>query len=109
MEDYLGFNTWLTQKAIARILGTSQQNISVHIRNILQEHQEYEKFFVKKNSWSRKKANPQGCSQKYYHGVIMELVAERVKNVKAQEVYRRMRSESIPSRIKGFAMVQIAE
>ena len=45
MEDYLGFNTWLTQKAMARILGTSQQNISVHIRNILKKHEDYNKVF----------------------------------------------------------------
>ena len=109
MEDYLGFNTWLTQKAMARILGTSQQNISIHIRNILKKNEEYNKVFVKKNNWNRETARLHGCSQKYYHGVLLELVAKHIRNDKAREVYRRLRAESIPSRMRCFAMVQIAE
>lgn len=109
MEDYLGFNTWLTQKAMARILGTSQQNISVHIRNILKKHEDYNKVFVKKNKWSRDTIRLHGCSQKYYHSVLLELVAKHIHNDTAREVYRRLRAESIASRMKRFSMVRIAE
>ena len=81
MDDYLGLNTWFTQKAMARILGTSQQNISAHIRNILVNNPTYERIFVRKSRGramtnSEKKNSP---GRNYYHEIILELIASRIR------------------------------
>lgn len=81
MEDYLGLNTWFTQKAMARILGTSQQNISAHIRKIMSDNPAYERIFVRKSRGramtdAEKKNSP---GRNYYHEIIMELIASRVR------------------------------
>lgn len=81
MEDYLGLNTWFTQKAMARILGTSQQNISAHIRKIMKDNPAYERIFVRKSRChamtnSEKKNSP---GRNYYHEIIMELIASRIR------------------------------
>lgn len=81
MEDYLGLNTWFTQKAMARILGTSQQNISAHVRKVFIDNPTYEKVFMRKSRGgsktnSEKKNSP---GRNYYHEIIMELIAGRIK------------------------------
>lgn len=80
MEDYLGLNTWFTQKAMARILGTSQQNVSAHVRNILKKNPAYEKIFIRKGRGrsltdAEKKNSP---GRNYYHEIILELIASRI-------------------------------
>lgn len=82
MERYLGLNTWLSQKAMARILGVSQQNISVHARTVLKDNEEYNELFVKKmktdGSCGRK------VSRKYYHQFLLEMIARRVRTVSSR-------------------------
>jgi|GEM_PF-2026996 hypothetical protein len=86
MEDCTGINTWLTQKAMARILGTSQQNISSHVRNIIAENGKYYAIFVRtmKSSFSEKKA------KKYYHQIILELIAKRIRTIPSKEFLEKI-------------------
>lgn len=80
MDNYLGLNTWFTQKAMARILGTSQQNISAHIRKILSINPTYERIFIRK-SRGRAQTNSEkknGSGRNYYHEIILELITSRI-------------------------------
>ena len=87
MEDYLGLNTWFTQKAMARILGTSQQNISAHVRKIFSDNPTYERIFMRKSRGRAKteseKKNSSG--RNYYHEIIIELIASRVRTKESAE------------------------
>jgi len=82
MENCLGLNTWLTQKAMARILGVSQQNISAHARAILSKNKAYKEVFVRT-------MKPEGRlkrkSRKYYHSVFLEMIASRMKRTASEE------------------------
>ena len=86
MEECTGINTWLTQKAMARILGTSQQNISTHARKIIAENENYDAIFVRtmKSSFSEKKA------KKYYHQIILELIAKRIRTISSKEFLEKI-------------------
>ena len=81
MEDYLGLNTWFTQKAMARILGTSQQNISAHLRKIINMNPAYERIFIRKSRGramtNSEKKNSSG--RNYYHEILLELIASRIR------------------------------
>ena len=102
MEDYLGLNTWFTQKAMARILGTSQQNISAHVRNVLSENPNYEKVFVRKShSGCLSVGRHRDVGRNYYHEIILELIAGRIRTkesadflTNARQMVCRRRSRS---------------
>ena len=95
MEDYLGLNTWFTQKAMARILGTSQQNISAHVRNILSENPGYDKIFVRKSRGRCgifERNNDLG--RNYYHEIILELAAGRIRTKESADFLTMMQEMS---------------
>lgn len=94
MEECTGINTWLTQKAMARILGTSQQNISTHARRIIAENEDYEMIFVRtmKSSFKERKA------KKFYHQVILEMIARRIKTISSKNFLKSVRNcKKVPS------------
>lgn len=75
----MGLNTWLTQKAMARILGVTQQDISVHARSILAENKKFQSIFVRKM-----KTENQRSRRNYYHQVFLEMISERVRTKSAE-------------------------
>ena len=83
MEKYLGLNTWLSQKAMARILGVSQQDISAHTRTVLRKNEEYGELFVKKIKTDGKRGRK--ISRKYYHQFLLEIVANHVRTVASRD------------------------
>jgi hypothetical protein len=111
MEDYLGLNTWFTQKAMARILGTSQQNISAHVRNILRENPSYDRIFVRKSRGRGgifEKDNDLG--RNYYHEIILELAAGRIRTQESAEFLLSIQELSRKKRgRRGFKMRQIVQ
>ena len=42
-------NVWLTQNSMAKLFDTTKQNISLHIKNIFDEHELNESSVVKEN------------------------------------------------------------
>ena len=83
MEKYLGLNKWLSQKAMARILGVSQQDISAHTRTVLRKNEEYSELFVKKIKTDGKCGRK--ISRKYYHQFLLEIVANHVRTVASRD------------------------
>lgn len=111
MEDYLGLNTWFTQKAMARILGTSQQNISAHVRNILSENPGYDRIFVRKSRGRGgilERKNDLG--RNYYHEIIMELAAGRIRTKESTEFLTSARGLIAKKRGRlGFKMQKVEQ
>ncbi len=111
MEDYLGLNTWFTQKAMARILGTSQQNISAHVRNILSENPGYDRIFVRKSRGRGgifERNNDLG--RNYYHEIILELAAGRIRTKESADFLVMMQEMAGKKRgARGLKMRKITQ
>ena len=83
-----GTELWLTQKAMAEMLNTSQQNISAHITKIFRVNPRFEEMLVQKRSKSKKVlyVNGRPCGIKYYHQELLELIAAKMRGENRQKL-----------------------
>jgi len=86
--ELIYLNTWLSQKAMARLLGVTQQSVSAHIKKIVSKDESYGKCFV---MTMRPNDKEKHCKMKFYHNFILELVAEKVRNACAKELLENLR------------------
>lgn len=76
-------NVWLTQNAMAELFNTTKQNISNHIKNILEEKELEENSVVKENLTTAK--DGKNYKTKFYNLDVIISVGYRVKSIRGTQ------------------------
>ena len=76
-------NVWLTQNAMAELFDTTKQNISLHIKNILEESELNEISVVKENLTTAK--DGKNYKTKFYNLDLIIAVGYRVKSIRGTQ------------------------
>ena len=76
-------NVWLTQNSMAKLFDTTKQNISLHIKNIFDEHELNESSVVKENLTTAKDGKKYKI--KFYNLDLIISVGYRVKSIRGTQ------------------------
>lgn len=76
-------NVWLTQNAMAELFDTTKQNISLHIKNILEEKELDENSVVKENLTTA--SDGKNYKTKFYNLDLIISVGYRVKSIRGTQ------------------------
>lgn len=76
-------NVWLTQNSMAKLFDTTKQNISLHIKNIFNEHELDENSVVKENLTTAK--DGKNYKTKVYNLDLIISVGYRVKSIRGTQ------------------------